>query len=116
MQFRLEGSDPEIMGQRAENVHFIVSAEACSVPVLHRAETWGCRRARGRQFSESDLTEHNRAMEKEQEMLLQEWQTHDDLVIVEGVDIYSNLLQKLRGAFRWASQNTDADWMTVSWT
>jgi hypothetical protein len=55
-------------------------------------------------------------MEKEPEMLLQKWQTHDDLVIVEGVDIYSSLLQKLRGAFRWASQNTDADWMTVSWT
>ena len=93
------------------NVYFIVSAEACHVPFMYRANTLECNADHDRLILEDDLSAHKRAMESESEMLMREWQTHDDVVIVNGVEVYRNLPDKLKQAFRWASGNTKADWI-----
>ena len=70
-----------------------------SIPPKYRANTISCEADGARQIPEDELAEYNRNIMLESEMLLRERQDRNDMVTVKGVDLYRNLLNRLKHAY-----------------
>lgn len=89
------------------NVFFIVGNRACGIPFNHR-EPWTC--SVKSTPTKSAQRQHNASMDTEDALLAMETQKHADLILVPIVDFYRALPHKLREAYHWALENTNAKW------
>jgi len=92
-----------------DNVVFIVGDQACGVPPQFRTTPWSCITKGSVPIEEQK--KHNISIALEDSALIAEADEHHDLKLVQMIDFYRALPRKLKEAYRWALDHTDAHWM-----
>lgn len=91
-----------------ENVVFVIGDEDCSIPPSFRTTPYSCEQKSKPSHLESEKWALE--MDKINENVQRELQTHSDVIVLPMVDYYRSLAQKLKLAYQWALKNTNANW------
>lgn len=91
-----------------KNVFFIVGDQACMIPPAQRTTEWSCK-AKAVVPNNTQML-HAISVAEEDRSLLAEAVRDPQLILVPMVDYYRALPRKLKEAYRWALNHTDAHW------
>lgn len=106
----------ETWGLGLNNLFFIIGKEYCKIPDRYILE-YTCTQNRSNLSTEemynyvTEAEEVIRYQENVTKMLFKESSTHGDIVLVELIDVYRNLPQKLKLGYEWIVENTNSSWI-----
>lgn len=93
------------------NVFFVVGVRGCGIPPAYRREYECSFKTSPDAVPKKAQLEHERRLAIEQEKLQAEASAFNDMVLVDMVDSYRKLPRKLKLGYKWALQETTAEWI-----
>lgn len=91
-------------------VFFIVGDKTCLVPPVYRKSPLSCE-SNGTSVPFHYQYSYNKVIDLEEASLAAEAKAHSELIFVPMVDAYSALPHKLKLAYNWVLEHTDAKWL-----
>lgn len=105
--FKIRSVIRETWAKNHDNVFFVLG-KPCFIPETYRNPyTCTVRNAYIQQTSSA----WNDSVKEEDEMILQENDRFHDIIYADTIDVYRHLPQKLKAAYHWVVQNTNAEWI-----
>ena len=95
---------------KAKNVYFFIGKYFCEIPLQYRIDYTCDRNTSKGEIGTAQLNHHLRYENYVENKLEEESRKYKDLILVSVVDTYRSLPRKLKLAYAWAVDNTDAKW------
>lgn len=105
--FKIRSVIRETWAKNHDNVFFVIG-KPCFIPEIYR-KRYTC--TLQNTYTQQISTEWNNSVRKSQELILRENNRFHDIIYVNTVDVYRYLPQKLKAAYQWVVENTDAQWI-----
>ena len=100
----------ETWGNNSVNVFFIVGSQYCKLPPGYRIP-YTCRYI-GKPLNQDDVEDHRYQEVQITRDLIKEKREHpDDMVVLPIIDVYRSLTKKMKYAYGWIVNNTNAKWI-----
>jgi hypothetical protein len=101
----------ETWAEGYDNVWFMVGQD-CTIP--HKYRNTNTCESNGEEILPEDQAAHDKVMAETTRHLASERKHYPNLIELPMIDTYKNLPRKLKEAYRWCLENTDAKWLLKS--